>query len=277
VFLLIFFFFWYIFIYFGGCFFFRLKYFLLWFSGWVLFVLFIGVAFLGYVLPWGQISFWGAAVITNFLSVVPYVGNNLVFWVWGDLIVSGFTLKFFYTAHFLLPLFCRVFILAHLILLHFFSSSGVLFSSNLSFKCSFFSKFLIKDFAAGVFLLLMMFFSLYIVLEEENFLLVDIVSSPLHIKPEWYFLCFYCVLRRVPSKIVGLVIIVLFICFICFVGGGLRNLKSSVLLSILPIFFLLFFVFLSVLGGQAITVLNTEFSQIVIILNFILFYFIFVV
>jgi len=121
-----------------GMFFFRLKYFLLWFSGWVLFVLFIGVAFLGYVLPWGQISFWGAAVITNFLSVVPYVGNNLVFWVWGDLIVSGFTLKFFYTAHFLLPLFCRVFILAHLILLHFFSSSGVLFSSNLSFKCSFF-------------------------------------------------------------------------------------------------------------------------------------------
>jgi len=178
----------------------------LWFSGWILFLLFIGVAFFGYVLPWGQISFWGAAVIINFIRVLPVLGDRVVYWLWGGFLVGGATLKFFLCFHFILPFGAAVVIILHLILLHY---TGSVFLGRAVFnKTLFFQKFLVKD----IVIMCGLFFSFVFILplfwmEEENFLIVDLISSPLHIKPEWYFLFLYRVLRRVPSKLLGVILI----------------------------------------------------------------------
>jgi len=129
-------------------------------------------------------SFWGAAVITNFLRVMPRVGERLVFWVWGGYLVGEGTLKCFLFLHFFLGLFLSVLILNHLLILHFFGSSSLLFVGRNALKVVFFPKFLAKD---GILVLgvgVIFGADFYIFLEEENFLAVDLVSSPLHIKPE---------------------------------------------------------------------------------------------
>jgi len=146
----------------------------------------MGVAFFGYVLPWGQMSFWGAAVITNFFRVIPFIGRKMVIWVWGDLIVRKTTLKFFYTLHFIVPLLARLVILVHLMFLHIFGSSrGDMKFSNQERKILFFPNFFSKDSLIFVVFIFWLFISgIYFLMEEENFVVVDIVSSPIHIKPE---------------------------------------------------------------------------------------------
>jgi len=171
--------------------FYSLKNFTVWRRGARLFLVLMLISFLGYVLPWGQISFWGAAVITNFFSVLPWVGERVVFWVWGGFIVGGGTLKLFFILHFIFPFLCLVIIVWHLVLLHIFGSSRSGLGAMLSVKTVFFRKFFLKDRLILVVVEIGTFYVAFMFLvEEENFLEVDIVSSPLHIKPEWYFLFF---------------------------------------------------------------------------------------
>jgi len=184
------------------------------------FIVFMIISFLGYVLPWGQISFWGAAVISNFFRVIPYIGRGLVFWLWGEFLVGVFTLKLFLFGHFFLSLLSVVFIINHLVSLHLTGSSSKLLVSSMILKTVFFPKYIIKDYLVGLILIYLIVLNFYLLVEEENFLEIDLVASPLHIKPEWYFLFLYRVLRRVPSKLLGVGLRAIFIIIFLILGFG---------------------------------------------------------
>lgn len=166
----------------------------------------IAAAFLGYVLPWGQISFWGATVIINLLSVLP-IGKTLVIWLWGGFYVSFFTCRFFYAAHFLVPFIVLSIAGVHLILLH-FSGRRTPRGVTRTLKIKFMHLFLIKDIVNVIFLWFMWIWALKSPdwsADPVNFVPSDLSSSPIHIQPEWYFLHLYAVLRSIPNKLGGLV------------------------------------------------------------------------
>lgn len=179
-----------------------------WIRGLVIMLLTMMAAFLGYVLPWGQISFWGATVIINLLRVLP-IGKTLVIWLWGGFYVSTFTCRFFYAVHFIVPFVVLAVAGVHLLLLHFTGRTipGGLRVSN-SLKIKFTHIFTIKD---RVNLILLWVIWLFILFRPDwsadpvNFVVSDISNSPLHIQPEWYFLHLYAILRSIPNKVGGLV------------------------------------------------------------------------
>jgi len=179
-----------------------------WFSGYLLIVLCIGTAFLGYVLPWGQMSFWGATVIINLVSILPY-GKNLVVWLWGGFYVSYLTCRFFFTIHFLLPFLIVILIMFHLTALHLRGRSsfrGIRNSSAVKFK--FQELFLFKDLVNVVLIWLALIISLIYpdwLSDPVNFIISDLSTSPMHIQPEWYFLNLYGILRSIPNKLGGLI------------------------------------------------------------------------
>merc|ERR1712023_368688 len=195
-----------------------------WFSGIVLFLLLMVTAFMGYVLPWGQMSFWGATVITNLLSPFPC----LIEWVCGGHYVSNPTLKRFFVFHFILPFIICGFIIIHLYYLHFLSSNNPL-GFNTNNKIPFFPFILLKDFF-GLFLMFLFFilqiyFGFYTLSHPDNALEVSGLVTPLHIVPEWYFLCQYAMLKAVPNKNAGFIILLTSI-LIFFLFGEIRNLTT---------------------------------------------------
>jgi len=165
-------------------------------------------AFLGYVLPWGQISFWGATVIINLLRILPK-GKFLVIWLWGGFYVSSFTCRFFYALHFLTPFIVLILVAFHLFLLHYSGSSvpGGIRRSNV-LKVKFVHLFLYKDVVNFT-----LFWGIWIwaliypdwSADPVNFVISDLSNSPLHIQPEWYFLHLYAILRSIPNKLGGLI------------------------------------------------------------------------
>lgn len=177
-----------------------------WISGWVIMLLTMAAAFLGYVLPWGQMSFWGATVIINLLRVLP-IGKILVIWLWGGFYVSFFTCRFFYAAHFLVPFVVLAIAGVHLILLHF---RGRRTPGGLSsvLKIKFTHLFLFKDLVNIILLWFILVWALSSPdwsADPVNFVPRDLSRSPIHIQPEWYFLHLYAVLRSIPNKLGGLV------------------------------------------------------------------------
>lgn len=180
---------------------------LIWLRGCLVMTLIIAVSFLGYVLPWGQISLWGATVITNLLTTIPLYGESLVQWIWGGFFVSNYTLKLFFSLHFITPIFLRLLIVIHLILLHYNGSSNPL-GGQISIKTEFLPFYAVKD-LVNITLIVGMFFSIltapYILGDCENFIHSNPITSPLHIQPEWYFLNYYCILRAIPNKIGGVI------------------------------------------------------------------------
>jgi len=180
-----------------------------WESGSIIFLLLIMVSFLGYVLPWGQISFWAATVITNLLYVIPYVGGVVLEWVWGGFSVGRPTLSRFFILHYIFPFVILVLRLTHLIFLHVNGRRNSLGVTSMNDKVEFHWFYTVKDLVS--FLVLILFFSIIILLmpfifiDSENFLFVDIIKTPEHIKPEWYFLFAYCILRSVPNKLGGVI------------------------------------------------------------------------
>jgi len=177
-----------------------------WLSGWMLILIIIATAFFGYVLPWGQISFWGATVIINLLRVLP-IGRTLVIWLWGGFYVSSFTCRFFYAIHFILPFLVLLLILLHLFLLH-FTASSVSGGFNPVIKIKFSQLFLFKDMInlSLVWLFLIIILSIPDwAADPVNFVPSDLSNSPVHIQPEWYFLHLYAILRSIPNKLGGLV------------------------------------------------------------------------
>ena len=184
-----------------------------WIAGVLLIFLVIGTAFIGYVLPWGQISFWGATVITNLLSAIPYLGQFLVQWVWGGFAVDNATLTRFFAIHFLLPFIVAAITIVHLLFLHQHGSNNPIGISSNSNKISFHPYFSFKDlFGFIIIAALLCILSLidpFLLGDVENFIPANPLVTPIHIQPEWYFLFAYAILRSIPNKLGGVIALAL--------------------------------------------------------------------
>jgi quinol-cytochrome oxidoreductase complex cytochrome b subunit len=218
----------------------------LWYSGIVIFLLMMATAFLGYVLPWGQMSLWGATVITNILGSFPIVGKYIVSWLWGGFSVDNPTLKRFFVLHFLLPLVLLVVAILHLVLLHISGSTNPLGVCAKIDSVRFYPKFIIKDIFG--FLLLVGLLSLLTVFlypntlgHPDNYIRADCLVTPKHIVPEWYFLPFYAILRAIPDKFGGVIAMFgsILILFFLPLLGRFKS-KNGKFLSLIQIFFWLF-------------------------------------
>nr|QWQ55623.1 cytochrome b [Ruidocollaris sinensis] len=180
-----------------------------WITGTIILFLMMATAFMGYVLPWGQMSFWGATVITNLLSAIPYLGTDMVQWVWGGFAVDNATLTRFFTFHFILPFIIAATVMIHLLFLHQTGSNNPLgLSSNID-KIPFHPYFSFKDiFGFTIMILLLTYLTLmtpYLLGDPDNFIPANPLVTPVHIQPEWYFLFAYAILRSIPSKLGGVV------------------------------------------------------------------------
>lgn len=189
------------------------SYFYTWIIGVVILFLVIGTAFIGYVLPWGQISFWGATVITNLLSAVPYIGTLIVQWLWGGFAVDNATLTRFFTFHFLLPFIVIAAVIIHLLFLHQTGSNNPLGLNSNRDKIPFHPYFSLKDLLGFIviliILILLTLFSPYKLGDPDNFIPANPLVTPPHIQPEWYFLFAYAILRSIPNKLGGVIALVL--------------------------------------------------------------------
>lgn len=188
-------------------------YFYTWTIGVIILFLVIGTAFIGYVLPWGQISFWGATVITNLLSAIPYLGIDLVQWLWGGFAVDNATLTRFFTFHFLLPFIVIAATIIHLLFLHQTGSNNPLGINSNRDKIPFHPYFSFKD-IFGFILIIRILFILTILApyklgDPDNFIPANPLVTPPHIQPEWYFLFAYAILRSIPNKLGGVIALVL--------------------------------------------------------------------
>nr|URX53148.1 cytochrome b [Cryptotermes primus] len=169
----------------------------------------MATAFLGYVLPWGQMSFWGATVITNLLSAIPYIGTILVQWVWGGFAVDNATLTRFFTLHFLMPFVIAALAMVHLLFLHQTGSNNPLGLKSDTDKMPFHPYFVTKD-IVGFTILFMALATLslkepYLLSDPDNFIPANPLVTPVHIQPEWYFLFAYAILRSIPNKLGGVI------------------------------------------------------------------------
>jgi len=181
---------------------------LLWMSGVLLLILMMATAFIGYVLPWGQMSFWGVTVITNFFSAIPYVGKSIVEWLWGGFSIVNPTLNRFFSFHYLFPFIIAGVSIFHLSLLHIDGSNNPLGIKSTSNKINFYPYFYVKDlFAFFVLICLFLFLLFYypnLLGHSDNYIQSDSMKTPPHIVPEWYFLPFYAILKSIPHKLGGI-------------------------------------------------------------------------
>nr|AFQ60192.1 cytochrome b [Melanochlora sultanea]AHY87970.1 cytochrome b [Melanochlora sultanea] len=178
-----------------------------WNIGVILLLTLMATAFVGYVLPWGQMSFWGATVITNLFSAIPYIGQTLVEWAWGGFSVDNPTLTRFFALHFLLPFVIAGLTLVHLTFLHETGSNNPLGISSNCDKIPFHPYYSTKDILGFALMLIILvslaLFSPNLLGDPENFTPANPLSTPPHIKPEWYFLFAYAILRSIPNKLGG--------------------------------------------------------------------------
>nr|UMI33268.1 cytochrome b [Rhagoletis cerasi] len=184
-----------------------------WLVGVLILFLVMATAFMGYVLPWGQMSFWGATVITNLLSAIPYLGMDLVQWIWGGFAVDNATLTRFFTFHFILPFIVLAMTLIHLLFIHQTGSNNPIgLNSNID-KIPFHPYFSYKDIVGFIvmimILLLLTLINPYLLGDPDNFIPANPLVTPVHIQPEWYFLFAYAILRSIPNKLGGVIALVL--------------------------------------------------------------------
>nr|YP_009421322.1 cytochrome b [Nemopilema nomurai]ASR75165.1 cytochrome b [Nemopilema nomurai] len=232
----------------------------LWFSGVTIYLLMMATAFIGYVLPWGQMSFWGATVITNLVSAIPYIGNDIVQWVWGGFSVSNATLNRFFSLHYLLPFLLAGLGAAHLILLHAHGSSNPVGMRSDVDKIPFHSYFSFKDvygiLLLSILLILLVFFTPNILGDTENYIQANPLVTPVHIQPEWYFLFAYAILRSIPNKLQGVIAMfasILILYILPFIHTSLQRSNSFKPFS--KLFYWLFmgnFILLTWIGSQPV-------------------------
>nr|BAJ05906.1 cytochrome b [Lepus brachyurus] len=194
-----------------------------WNIGIILLFAVMATAFMGYVLPWGQMSFWGATVITNLLSAIPYIGTTLVEWIWGGFSVDKATLTRFFAFHFILPFIIAALVMIHLLFLHETGSNNPSGIPSDSDKIPFHPYYTIKDLLGFLslilLLLLLVLFSPDLLGDPDNYTPANPLNTPPHIKPEWYFLFAYAILRSIPNKL----------------GGVLALVMSILILAIIPL------------------------------------------
>ncbi|YP_003734936.1 cytochrome b (mitochondrion) [Callorhinchus milii] len=251
----------------------------LWNVGVILFILVMMTAFVGYVLPWGQMSFWGATVITNLLSAIPFIGNMLVQWIWGGFSVDNATLTRFFAFHFMLPFIIAAMTIIHIIFLHESGSNNPTGLNSNTDKISFHPYFTYKDMLGFAFiisiLLSIALFSPNLLGDPENFTPANPLVTPPHIKPEWYFLFAYTILRSIPNKLGG-VLALIFSLLVLFLLPLLHTSKQRTnmfrpLTQVIFWFMVANMFILTWIGGQPVENPFTLIGQITSIIYFSLF------
>ena len=250
---------------------------ILWIIGVVIIILMMATAFMGYVLPWGQMSFWAATVITNLFSAIPVVGPSIVEWLWGGFSVDNATLNRFFSFHYLLPFILAGAVIAHLVSLHEVGSNNPLGISALSDKIAFHPYLWIKDvfgwLLIGFVYLAFVFYSPNTLGHPDNYVEGNPMVTPAHIVPEWYFLPYYAVLRSIPDKLLGVVAF----------GGSLAvwlilpflhtsNVRSSLFRPLFRVFywvFILDFLILGWIGGNLAESPYLEIGQLATVYYFL--------
>jgi ubiquinol-cytochrome c reductase cytochrome b/c1 subunit len=233
---------------------------ILWILGVIIFLLMMATGFLGYTLPWGQMSFWGVTVITNLFSAIPFVGEAIVKWLWGGYSVSGVTLNRFFSLHYLLPFVIAGVVVLHVWALHVVGQNnptGVEIKTK-SDSVPMLPFAIMKDmFALAVFVMLFawfVFFAPNYLGHADNFIEANALSTPPHIVPEWYFLPFYAILRAIPSKLGGVVMMFASIIILCFIPwldtSRVRSAKYRPIFKWFLWFFFFTVVALGYLGGK---------------------------
>ena len=250
---------------------------LVWTIGTVIFILMMATAFLGYVLPYGQMSLWGATVITNLMSAIPWVGQDIVEFIWGGFSVNNATLNRFFALHFVLPFVLAALALMHLIVLHDSAGSGnpLGVSGNydrLAFAPYFIFKDLITIFLFIVVLSVFVFFMPNVLGDSENYVMANPMQTPPAIVPEWYLLPFYAILRSIPNKLLGVIAMfsaILVLLIMPFADlGKMRGLQFRPLSKIAFFVFLANFLILMQLGAKHVESPFIEFGQISTVLYF---------
>ena len=263
---------------FRGFFYLSFRLILPWISGTTILLLLIGTAFLGYVLPWGQISLWGATVITNLVSTIPIIGQILVVWIWGGFRVNSYTLGVFYSLHFILPIIILGLVLIHIIVLHETGSSSKLIQHTNENKIKFYFSFVIKDLLNFIILLIFIifiFFSPFKLGDPENFSYANSLRSPLHIQPEWYFLFAYAILRSIPNKLGGVIALVISV-ILLYIFPFFSKKKKSLIKPHAFYVWLFFFIslILTWIGGNPVEAPYIFIGQIFTFLYFFIIFFI---
>lgn len=254
---------------------------LLWSSGVVILILMMATGFIGYVLPWGQMSFWGATVITNLISAVPVVGEPIVEWVWGGFSVDNPTLNRFFSLHYTLPFIIAALALVHLALLHVDGSSNPLGIDSTSDKISFYPYFYVKD-LLGFFILMVLFMGFVFFYPNtlghpDNYIPANPMVTPPHIVPEWYFLPFYAILRSIPHKLGGVVAMgAALVGFLALPHINTSEVRSSVFRPIFRQFYWLFVADCLVLGWIGQNVVEYPYVEVGQVATFYYFFFLLV-
>ena len=250
----------------------------LWYSGIVIFLLMMATAFMGYVLPWGQMSFWGATVITNLFSAIPGLGDTIVQTLWGGFSVDNPTLNRFFSLHYLMPFVIVGVVLLHLILLHQTGSNNPLGISSVSDRIPFYPYFYVKD-LFGLFIFIWVF-SMFVIYapnymgHPDNYIEANPLVTPAHIVPEWYFLPFYAVLRTISDKLGGVILMVFAIVILAFLPlVDTSVFRSNFFKPLNLTFFWFFFVNSLALGWIGQEIVESPFTEMS---NFVtLFYFLY--
>nr|QYF07832.1 cytochrome b [Hypoponera sauteri] len=247
-----------------------------WMIGVSIFIISMATAFLGYVLPWGQMSFWGATVITNLISTIPYMGTTIVQWIWGGFSISNSTLNRFFSLHFIMPFIILIMVFIHLYFLHISGSMNPLGTNSDLYKIPFNFYFIIKDILG--FMWIMLIFTILILQypynlgDPDNFISANPLVTPIHIQPEWYFLFAYAILRSIPNKLGGVIALFLSITIFYFMPL-MKSLKMNSSQFYLPnqILFWIFlniFIILTWLGAQPVELPYITLSQLFSMLYF---------
>lgn len=252
---------------------------LLWCSGVIILLLMMGTAFTGYVLPWGQMSFWGATVITSMVTAIPVAGQPIVQWLWGGYTVGNPTLNRFYTIHFVLPFLIAGLTLVHLALLHKVGSNSPIGSDTGVDDIPFYPYFFWKDvFAFACYLLVfatLVFYFPNMLNHPDNYIPADPLQTPAHVVPEWYFLPYYAILRSIPHKVGGILAMggsILILLLIPFINTS--EVRSTTFRPLFKIFFWLFiadFVILTWVGQKPVKDTYILVGQIATVYYFIFF------
>lgn len=248
-----------------------------WIIGVIIFIMSIATAFIGYVLPWGQISFWGATVITNLISTIPYIGQNIVEWIWGGFSVNNPTLNRFFTFHFILPFLILIIIIIHLIFIHETGSNNPIgINRNLN-KIPFNPFFILKDIYGFILLFIILILiniiNPFILNDPENFILANSIITPIHIQPEWYFLFAYTILRSIPNKLGGVIALLISILILIIIplikSNKFQSSKFYPINQIIFWFFINNIIILTWLGSQPVEPPFIEIRQIITTLYFL--------
>lgn len=234
----------------------------IWLSGVTILLFLFIIAFIGYVLPWGQIRFWGATVITNLLTSIPYIGNTITIWLWGGFSIEKATLIRFFRLHFLMPFILTGMVVLHIIFLHQKGSRNPLGHNSNIDKIPFQPFFVWKDivgltFCLVIFLTIVLIFP-YALIDPDNFIPANPLVTPPHIQPEWYFLFAYAILRTIPNKLGGVTALIIAILILSFLpllkttNLKYNNLKNKIIHKLFFFIWLNNFLYLTLIGSMPI-------------------------